>query len=223
MDIMLSAYSIFNNQSDRFRNTLTNLATGKRINSASDDPSGYVSSKLLEKESRTLQTQSRVAEREIALLQTVSSRYDQAAKIVANIDELYTGISDISGDSEKQAVQNHVKELTGLLDPLMAKNAQIDTSNRDRLTSDIRTTGALHNAMLSVNASTGSQIQSLNMRQEINRMNYVNIMAQKSSIEDANMAESYINAQGAAIRMQASINMLKNAGQYTSNQFNKFF
>ncbi len=238
MDSILSAYAAFNNQSAQYQNILKSLSTGKRINSASDDPSGYVRSKLLEKETRTLQTQSRVAEREIASAQTVSSRYDQAANIIADIDSLYAGLSDISTDAEKQAVQNEVNDLTGFLDSLLSQNEGLDPAGGENLSSadlglDSVSTddiGAARNSvsnaystMLSQNASTGSHIRSQQVQQEVNQVNYVNTMAQKSTIEDADFIEGAINAQAASIRMQASLNMFKNANQLTANQFNTLF
>lgn len=238
MDSVLSAYAALTTQSNAYQQNIKQLTTGKRINSASDDPSGYVRAKLFEKESRNLAVQYRTAERDMASAETVSSRYDQAANITERISELYGSITDFSSDAERQAVRREVDELKGVLDSVLSDTAAQDPSGGSELSSaasgfdslsednaESSQLSANHSfeSIISRNASVGSHIRSQQVQQNVRASQYINTRAQLSTIEDADMMENSINAQSAAIRMRMAMYMMKSSNNEHNQQFNGLF
>ncbi len=238
MDISSSALFSFNKQSTDYLQTINRLATGKKINKASDDPSGYVRSKMLEKEARALKTNIRTNEREILSAETVSARYDKGTEIVGRINDLYNSVTDLSTDAEKHAVQDEVNQLTGVLDSLLVKNDGLDPAGGELLSSEAlgldgistdnldaakTASETAYSDLLLQNGRTGSEIRAQQVRQKINEAEYINTVASKSTIEDMDMIEGAINANSAAIRMTAATKMLQSAQTRQKSYFNQLF
>jgi len=97
--------------------SLERLASGKRINSASDDPAGLAVSMALESQSRGLMMQISNRQDEVSLLQTAEGGMSTTSDAVQRISEL--SVQAANGtltDTDRQAIQAEVDQLNQQID-----------------------------------------------------------------------------------------------------------
>lgn len=94
----------------------TKLASGKRINQASDDAAGLALSASIDNKLRTLEKASQTSSNASAILQTVDSTAQQAQEITGRLAELATqAANNTYSDEQRAALQN---EFDGLAQEL---------------------------------------------------------------------------------------------------------
>ncbi len=105
------------------------LATGKKINSASDDAAGLAIASRLEAQERGLAMAERNAQMGISLIQTAEGYLDSATNDVQRIRELSVQAANGTlNDSDRAAIQQEITSLTENVDFTLS-NAQFNTKS----------------------------------------------------------------------------------------------
>lgn len=92
---------------------LTKIASGKRINRASDDAAGLAMAKTLESQNRALTMQIANRQDEISLLQTAEGALSSTNDMLQRMNELAVqSANDTLTDSDRQAIQREVEQLS---------------------------------------------------------------------------------------------------------------
>lgn len=124
------------------KTAMLRLSTGKRINSASDDPAGLIAISQLNSELATIQAASENATRANAVLDTADAALEEVSTLVTTIKGLTVELANDSAltDAEKQAKQLSIDQAVASIDRLIGTT----TFNGKQLldgTYEITTTG----------------------------------------------------------------------------------
>jgi flagellin len=109
--------------------TLNRIASGKRINSASDDAAGLSMAMALESQNRGLFMQIANRQDEISLLQTAEGALSSTSDMLQRINELSVQASNGTlSESDREAIQMEVDQLKQQIDQT-ANSTQFNTKN----------------------------------------------------------------------------------------------
>lgn len=114
---------------DSKNKTLNRIASGKRINSASDDPAGLAMAMSMESQNRGLVMQISNRQDEVSLLQTAEGALGSTNDMLQRINEL--SVQAANGtltDSDRGAIQLEVDQLRQQIDQT-ANNTNYNTKN----------------------------------------------------------------------------------------------
>lgn len=150
-----NAFDALNRINSQIGQTQLKLATGKRINSASDDAAGYTLSTKLDNRSRSLQKASSNIGEAKNILSVAESGYQAINDILLQVKEkvLQAGNASYSTD-ERTALRNEVTELGSEIDRIVAETK----FNGIQLLNDSSSGGGLTSAAFQVGADTGDSI-----------------------------------------------------------------
>ena len=108
----LKAFQTLTSINNRLVKAQEHISTGKVVNRASDSPSDYYISKLLEKNINAMERKNGNIERGINYLQTNDSRLAQVSNILIEMSDLANQANSIAVTSaEKQAIQQDLDQL----------------------------------------------------------------------------------------------------------------
>ncbi|MDX9702200.1 MAG: flagellin [Candidatus Auribacterota bacterium] len=108
----LNAFQTLTSINNRLVKAQEHISTGKVVNRASDSPSDYYISRMLEKDINAVQRKNDNIERGINFLQTNDSRLAQVANILIEMSDLANQANSIAVTSaEKQAIQQDIDQL----------------------------------------------------------------------------------------------------------------
>ena len=157
------------------------IASGRKINRASDSPAAYFISRQLQKEAALLRSSQANMERAINFLQTADSKMSQAADIVQELIDLANqSKSDAVSSAEKQAISLEMKELATELDIILtsgiAPQIRNSVSNPINLGAidNISISGAYSTSDLTVNYADGDLIVTGTIAQATDTINKLN-------------------------------------------------
>ncbi|MFP4548104.1 MAG: flagellin [Fidelibacterota bacterium] len=116
------------------------LSTGKRINSAAEDPAGYALARTLEKRQRGLNVALQNTKNASSIMNIAEGGYQNIMDIIQTIKEKATQAADYSlNDSQRSALDNQVKALIQEIDEIVD-----DTTFNDRNLIDGNYSGEFH-------------------------------------------------------------------------------
>ncbi len=221
------AYSALNAISREHGVHQLRLATGKRINSASDDPSGYVISKKMEARMRAMtsavdnvgdaQSVYGVAEggyQTIAdILVSIKEKQARAANGAMGVNELDAIASEINSlaseidDINLQTKFNGValfKQTTG--STLYSTNFQVGESSTEKLLVDFTAvTGATSLLTVAAGSVTSANISTLDVDAALNTINTaigkIGASVNRLTIKEANLSTAITNTEAAKSRI----------------------
>ncbi len=126
----INAQRQLNNTTLQLRDTMTKLASGSRINKASDDAAGLAVSENLRADIRSLNMAARNANDGISLVQTAEGGLSQTANMLIRLRELsIQAASDTIGDREREFLDKEFLQLKDEIDRI----ANITSFNGTRL------------------------------------------------------------------------------------------
>lgn len=103
------------------------LSTGRRINSASDDPAGLAISQKMQAQIRGLNAASRNAQDGISMIQVADGSMSETHSILQRMKELCTqAANDTNNSLDKDAIKAELEELTKALDDI-GNNTEFNT------------------------------------------------------------------------------------------------
>lgn len=112
-ELVLSAQRHLENTGQRLDSTMQKLASGSRINRASDDPAGLAISDTMNAEIRSLSAAARNAHDGISLIQIYEGGTNEINNMMLRIRELaMQAASDTVGERERTMLNNEVTQLT---------------------------------------------------------------------------------------------------------------
>jgi flagellin len=216
------------------------LATGKRINSVGDDPSGYTIAKQMEARSSQLSA----AVNNVGDAQTMMSTAEQALQTIRDLMTTVNGkiIAASNPSSDKNAIANDVNQLgaeisdiinntnfngTSLLSSLFAATYAVD-DNGGKMTIAFDASNATLATVTSANVflanftssittvetalqRIGSYMQRLDAKNSNLNVAITNIQASESRIYDADIAAEQLQASKLQILQQTSVTQLSQA------------
>ncbi|WP_206831589.1 flagellin [Alicyclobacillus fructus] len=150
----MSALSALNSNSNALNNALQQLSTGKRINSAADDASGYAISQKMEAQIKGLNQASQNAQDGISMIQTASGALNQTLSILQTMRQLAVEASNsTTTQSDRQDLQAEFNQLADQINNIAA-TTQYNTQNlldgSSSLTASVTSQGkVLQNASVS--------------------------------------------------------------------------
>lgn len=178
----INAYNNLNNTDDAMTSAISQLSSGLQIQTAADNPAGYVVSQALESQSNGYSQAISNAQNGVSLIQTASGALNQIASILQTMDQLaLNSANGATNDSnslnanqqEFQALQNEIDQIadttsfgtTNLLDGSFSNQilqvGAFDNSNQQiTLTISAATTGALSIASSTVAVSSQTAAES---------------------------------------------------------------
>jgi flagellin len=113
---MNAQYSL-NKVNKAMEDTMQQLSTGKRINSAADDAAGLSIASTMETQLRGINMQIRNAQDGISLVQTVEGALEESSSILQRMSELATQASNsVFSADDRAALQSEVEQLKTELD-----------------------------------------------------------------------------------------------------------
>lgn len=154
-----AAYTLNNINEGIIRST-ERIASGMKINRASDSPSGYAHTRTLQNEIVTLARRQSSIERGINFLQTNDSKLSQVADIIQEmIDLANQAKSDAVSSAEKQAIMLEISQLATETNIILASGVSknIQTSTTTNLSigdiDDIAISGSFSTSALTIEAT----------------------------------------------------------------------
>jgi flagellin len=177
----LDAYNNVNSTDNAMTKAISELSSGLQIQTAADNPAGYVVSQALEAQSNGYQQAIANAQNGVSLIQTASGALNQISSILQTMDQL--ALSSANGatndsnslnanEQEFAALQNQIDQIanttsfgtTTLLDgtftgQVLQVGAFDNTNQQITLSIAAATTGALGVAAASVNISLATAAQ----------------------------------------------------------------
>jgi flagellin len=177
------------------------LSSGKRINSASDDASGYVISKKMEARVKSLQAEVDNIGDSQSSLGVAEGGYQTIADLLTQIKQKQTRASNASfGADEKTAVASEVGQLMQEIDSI---NTSTQFNGNNLL--DNATTGATALLGTAANAVTSANIASLSVDVALGTVNAkigdIGAQENRLTVEEANMNTAITNTQAAMSRI----------------------
>lgn len=125
----MSALDALNTNSSALNSALQKLSTGKRINSAADDASGYAISQEMQSQINGLDQASSNAQDGISMLQTASGALNETNSILQQMRQLATqAANDTNTTSDRQNIQQEINQLTDEINRI-ANTTQYNTQN----------------------------------------------------------------------------------------------
>jgi len=125
----MSALSALNANSNALNNALQQLSTGKRINSAADDASGYAISQKMQAQINGLNQASSNAQDGISMIQTASGALNQTLSILQTMRQLAVEASNsTTTQSDRQDLQAEFNQLADQINNIAA-TTQYNTQN----------------------------------------------------------------------------------------------
>jgi len=126
----LASFTALSDVSNRLSKVSKKLATGLRINSASDDASGLAVSQKMSAQIRGLDRSAKNAQDGISLLQTAEGGIKEISSLLQRMRELSVqGANDVLTSEDRQHIQGEIDELSSQVDAI-AKQTQF---NRKKL------------------------------------------------------------------------------------------
>jgi len=126
----LASFTALSDVSNRLSKVSKKLATGLRINSASDDASGLAVSQKMRAQIRGLDRSAKNAQDGISLLQTAEGGIKEISSLLQRMRELSVqGANDVLTSEDRQHIQGEIDELSSQVDAI-AKQTQF---NRKKL------------------------------------------------------------------------------------------
>ena len=114
--------------------SMERLASGKKINSASDDVAGFAISERMTSQIRGLNKVVQNVNDAISLLETAQATTSEATDIVQRIRELTVqGLSDLNSTTDKQKIQTEIETLIAEVDSI-GKNSTFNEKTYHRTT-----------------------------------------------------------------------------------------
>ena len=160
--------------------TLNRIASGKRINSASDDPAGLSMAMALESQNRGLFMQIANRQDEISLLQTAEGALSSTTDMLQRINELSVQASNGTlTETDREAIQMEVDQLKQQIDQT-ANNTQFNTKN-------------LLDGSLNIQLQNGESFSLPSMNSESLGVNQTNLTNPEQAQEAITIAASAIN------------------------------
>lgn len=197
------------------------IASGKKINRASDSPSGYAHARTLQNEIVTLARRQSSIDRGINFLQTNDSKLAQVADIIQEMVDLANQAkSDAVSSAEKQAIMLEITQLTTEANDILQSGVSksIQTSSTTNLTlgtiTDIEVSGSYTTANLTIEASdllvTGTTgnintaITNLNtaLNKIVNMEEQIGAYISRLEFQQADAAVTEINTQASLSNVQ---------------------
>ncbi|WP_067620125.1 flagellin N-terminal helical domain-containing protein [Alicyclobacillus acidiphilus] len=125
----MSALSALNANSNALNSALQQLSTGKKINSAADDASGYAISQKMQAQISGLNQASQNAQDGISMIQTASGALDQTTSILQQMRQLAVQASNsTTTQSDRQDLQTEFNQLADQINNI-ANTTQYNTKN----------------------------------------------------------------------------------------------
>jgi flagellin len=201
------------------------ISSGKRINRASDSPSGYYISRQLEKEVFLLHSGRANMERAINFLQTADSKISMSVDIIQELIDLANQAkSDAVSSAEKQAISIEMKELATELDIILTSGiaSQIRNSEANPINlgaiDNISISGAYSTSDLTISYADGDLMvtgtvaqadQTIN-RLEVALNNLVLVEEQIGAVINR-MAFRLTNSEQEQINTEANLSTIRDA------------
>ncbi len=157
----LNAFQTLTNINERLVKAQEHISTGKIVNRASDSPSDYYISRVLEKEINAVQRKNDNIERGINYLQTNDSRLAQVANILIEMSDLANQANSIAVTSaEKQAIQQDLDQLRSEVEAILESGvaAKLYTGFTLGGLEDVSLTGNLTTNALSTLTINGANV-----------------------------------------------------------------
>ena len=214
--------------------SVNKVSTGKNINQASDSPSDYYSTKMLERDVKLGEVTAKNTEREMNTENTKSTFLDSASNMVQELSSLASSASDGTiSQEEKDALQMQFDQTSQSLDQLLKDNnlgsvsdlslsgLKINGTDEERGTAAANTDSAFKNLLVQ-NQSKGTSINQLERSGNDNQQSLVNTKASLSSIRDADLANEAINISSYKLIQGMAINGVQNSMNVQKSVLNLF-
>lgn len=160
------------------------LSTGKKINSAAEDPAGYALSRTLEKRRRGLAVALQNSKNASSIMNIAEGGYQNIMDIIQIIKEKATQAADYSlNDAQRTALDNQVKALILEVDEIVD-----DTTFNDRNLIDGNFGGEFHTGEAFDDELSVSLVNSDSAALSINAMDLTSQASAKTAISQASAA-----------------------------------
>jgi flagellin len=198
------------------------LSTGKKINSAADDASGYVISKKMEARVNSMQAAVDNIGDAQSMLGVAEGAYQTVADLLTSIKQDVTKANDGSyTDEEKQALVDEVGSMmdeidnigtqtqfngTALLGGSYSKSFQVGATSSEMMTISMTATSSA-SSLLSVSSSTltTTNLSSLNVDSALSKIDTqigkIGAMENRLSVKESNLNTAITNTQAAQSRI----------------------
>ncbi|EKD27636.1 MAG: hypothetical protein ACD_79C00650G0013 [uncultured bacterium] len=232
----LSSINQLNQINNILMQSMMRVSSGSKINSASDDPSGYYSSKTLERDIKVAEVEERNMERERNAINSQNTILDSASNIVSEMEALSQSASGVAvSDQEKAAIQQQVDELYSHLDQSLqnaglgsAKDYGIEatdlkiTGSEDALQNSISKIRSSYDNLLSANVSKGSEYNQKTIALQNLGPAIINLKSSLSTIKDADIATESMKINNYKILQNLSVQGVKNSQDVQKSALNLF-
>lgn len=116
----LNAYNILTKTNNAMVSVQMQIASGKEISKASDDPSGYYISQKLTRDTVTLKRRAKTIERGLNYLQTNDAKLENIADIMTEMTDLAEQANSVAiTTAEKAVLQNDLEQLREEVDDIL--------------------------------------------------------------------------------------------------------
>lgn len=217
-------------------NEIEKISSGKYINQASDDPSGYYSSKLLEQEIILSESEAKKTELLKNASSTKSSKLENLSDMLNEIENLGHDASlSLISDSEKDIIQDQVNNLLNNLKEIMQSKDLSSLENFGVDINDIILNGSdteRSNAILKIekffenvvsqNTKEGSNFNSLNRKLETLQPIINNLKSSLSSLNDVDLANESIKLSQQKIMTHLGMQGVKTASEVAKSTLDLF-
>lgn len=160
----LRILNIMNQHSSALTNSMLRLSSGRRINSAADDPSGYAISQRMQVQIRSLDQAARNAQNGMSLLKVSEGAVSSTVDILKTLKEkVLNAANDTNSDADRRIIQ---KELDQAIDQIN-DNASVSFNGKTLMDGSLNkqigtaTTSVFTNQKLGTATIAGSALTSL--------------------------------------------------------------
>ena len=244
----LKAYNQLSKVNDDLSQHQERIATGKRVQRASDDPAGYYISRVYAREISVLNRNMDHVDNASAELQLQDSKMSQIVSTMQTIEDLtLQAKSDLITAKQKSALQleinqmvNEIRDVAAGLKNLSGINVgaglsidvastlisntggglglmsgastiRLDVSSAGYISRSLSILSSAIGTMLTREEQLGAYINRLKAKGDAYTVDLVNKSAQKSVIEDADLAEEQLSVTKFQILQQSALAMLAQA------------
>lgn len=199
---------------DQLANAFKQLASGKRINSAADDPAGLALANALTAQVNELEANNRnIADTQFSL-QTTDGALSETSNNLQRLRELAVQSSNGTLSANDRAnLQQEYDQVLQQIDSNTASNTNssalgVQATGVSTQSSSQDAIEAIDSALAQVNSSraeVGAEQNALEYRSEANAIQKENLMAARSQTEDADYAEVQSKVVATQFKLQAQI------------------
>ncbi|WP_206922454.1 flagellin N-terminal helical domain-containing protein [Alicyclobacillus suci] len=217
----MNALSALNSNSNALQNALQQLSTGKKINSAADNASGYAISQKMQAQINGLNQSSQNAQDGISLIQTASGALSQTTSILQQMRQLAVQASNsTTTDSDRSDLQTEFNQLASQINNI-GNTTQFNTKNLLDGSLDSQTASGSQNAAVFSSALGNPTSASIETGSPVATGDFANLTSSTAtiSVDGANISfntdpttykafddGTNVNTDGLAKQLQSDIN-----------------